>query len=63
MVLKSFDPATRKGASVEEFTNIPATENLVVELIPANPGVEPILNGLEILRTNAKEITGGVAER
>ncbi|MCB1278947.1 PQQ-binding-like beta-propeller repeat protein [Prosthecobacter sp.] len=63
VVLKSFDPATRKGAVVEEFTNIPATENLVVELIPASPDMEPLLNGLEILRTNAKEITGGVAER
>ncbi len=63
VVFKSFDPTTRKGAVVEEFANIPATENLVVELIPANPSVEPILNGLEILRTNAKEITGGVAER
>jgi hypothetical protein len=63
VVLKAFDPATRKGAIVEEFQNIPATENLTVELIPAKPGVEPILSGIEILRTNAKEITGGIAER
>lgn len=63
VVLKAFDPATRKGAIVEEFQNIPATENLAVELIPAKPGVEPILSGIEILRTNAKEITGGIAER
>lgn len=63
IVLKSFDPATRQGATVEQFDNIPATDNLVVELIPANPGVAPILNGLEILRTHAKEITGGVAGR
>jgi outer membrane protein assembly factor BamB len=61
VVLKAFDPATRKGAIVEEFTNIPATENLVVELIPSVG--EPILNGIEILKTNAKEITAGVAAR
>ncbi|WP_395747465.1 PQQ-binding-like beta-propeller repeat protein [Prosthecobacter sp.] len=62
-VLKAFDPATRKGAIVEQFENIPATDNLVVELIPASPDCAPILNGIEILRTNAKEITAGVAQR
>jgi outer membrane protein assembly factor BamB len=61
VVLKAFDPATRKGAIVEEFTNIPATDNLVVELIPS--AGEPVLNGIEILKTNAKEITAGVAAR
>lgn len=63
IVLKAFDPATRQGAIVETFENIPVTDNLVVELIPASPACAPILNGIEILRTNAKEITGGVAER
>ena len=61
VVLKAFDPATRQGAIVEEFTNIPATENLVVELIPS--AGEPVLNGIEILKTNAKEINAGVAAR
>jgi len=63
MVLKAFDPATRPGASVEEFANIPATENLTVELIPTEAGKVTTLSGLEILRTNAKEITSGVAQR
>ncbi|OYW31212.1 MAG: hypothetical protein B7Z47_01670, partial [Chthoniobacter sp. 12-60-6] len=62
-VLKAFDPATHKGALVEQFENIPVTKNLVVELIPASPTSDPILNGIEILRTNTKEITAGVAER
>ena len=63
VALKAFDPTTRKGASVEEFANIPATENLTVELIPTGPDKETALCGIEILRTNAKEITGGVAQR
>jgi hypothetical protein len=63
VVLKAFDPATRQGAVVEEFANIPATGVLTVELTPAEPGKETALCGLEILRTDAKEITGGVAQR
>ena len=63
VVLKAFDPATRKGAIVEQFENIPVTDNLVLELVPASPASAPILNGLEILRTNANEITAGVAQR
>jgi hypothetical protein len=63
LVLKAFDPATRKGAIVEQFENIPVTDNLVLELIPTSPASAPILNGIEILRTNAKEITAGVAQR
>jgi hypothetical protein len=59
--LKAFDPATRKGAAVEVFENVPASEFLTVEIIPVTG--EPILNGIEILKTNAKEITQGVATR
>lgn len=61
VVLKAFDPATRKGAAVEVFEKVPASELLTVELIPVVG--EPILNGIEILKTNAKEITQGVATR
>ena len=61
VVLKAFDPATRKGAAVEVFEKVPASEILAVELIPVKG--EPILNGIEILKTNAKEITQGVATR
>lgn len=63
VVLKAFDAATRPGAIVEEFLEVPATTNLVVELIPATPESEPVLCGIEILRTNAQEIKGGVAGR
>lgn len=63
VVLKAFDAATRPGAIVEEFANIPASKNLEVELIPANGTSEPVLCGIEILRTNAKVITAGVAGR
>ena len=61
VVLKAFDPATRKGAAVEVFEKVPASELLTVELIPSVG--EPILNGIEILKTDAKEITQGVATR
>lgn len=61
VVLKAYDPATRKGAAVEVFEKMPAGEVLTVELIPVKG--EPILNGIEILKTNAKEITQGVATR
>jgi outer membrane protein assembly factor BamB len=61
LVLKAFDPATRKGAAVEVFENVPASELLTVELIPVTG--EPILNGIELLKTGTKEITQGVAQR
>ncbi|MFO1482930.1 MAG: PQQ-binding-like beta-propeller repeat protein [Verrucomicrobiaceae bacterium] len=63
VVLKSFDPAARKGAAIEVFENVPATGTLSIELVPSAPNGEPIINGIEILRTNAKEITQGVAVR
>jgi hypothetical protein len=61
VVLKAFDPAARKGAAVEVFEKVPASELLTVELIPSVG--EPVLSGIEILKTNAKEITQGVATR
>ena len=61
VVLKAFDPATRKGAAVEVFENVPASELLTIELIPVTG--EPILNGIELLKTGTKEITQGVAQR
>lgn len=68
-VLKSFDLVAKCGgvktAHVEEFTNIPVTDKLLLELIPAqaNPdnAHQPVINGIEVLRTNSKEIIGGVA--
>jgi hypothetical protein len=52
---------------VEEFTNIAVTDKLLLELISAIPNPDnarqPVINGVEVLRTNAKEIIGGVAGR
>jgi len=61
VVLKAFDPATRKGAAVEVFEKVPASELLTVELIPS--AGEPVLSGIEVLKTDAKEIRQGVATR
>ena len=71
IVTKSFDLVANAGgtktAHVEGFDNIPVTKDLLLELIPAIPDPDtahqPILNGIEVLRTNAKEIIGGVAGR
>lgn len=68
-VAKSVDVVAKTGgvktAHVEEFTNIPVTGTLLLELNPATPNPDdahiPVINGIEVLRTNAKEITGGVA--
>ena len=70
-VLKAFDMVTSTGgnkkAHVAEFTNIPVTENLLVEMLPANTGADeahqPLLSGIEVLRTNAEEIRETVAGR
>ena len=70
-VLKSFDVVAKTGgvktAHVEEFTNIAVTDKLLLELLPsqANPEAanQPVINGIEILRTDAKPITGGVVAR
>jgi hypothetical protein len=70
-VLKSFDIVTSTGgtnkAHVAEFTNIPVTDNLVIEVTPANAEADddhqPLISGIEILRTNAEEIRETVAGR
>ena len=52
-------------AHVEEFQNIPVTGALLLELAPATPNPtaanQPVICGIEVLRTDAKEIKGGVA--
>lgn len=68
-MLKSFDLVAKCGgvktAHVEEFTNISVTDQLLIELIPAKPNPDPahqpLINGIEVLRTNAKEIIAGTA--
>ena len=70
-VLKSVDLVAKCGgvktAHVEEFSNITVKEKLLLELVPAMDNADnahqPVINGIEVLRTNAKEITGGVAAR
>ncbi len=54
-----------KHALVEEFTQIPVTENLRIDLSPTNPKNPhlPVLSGIEVLRTNATEIKDGVVGR
>ena len=57
----------RKKAHVAEFNDIPVTTSLVIELTPAQARADadhqPILSGIEVLRTNAKEIREQVAGR
>ncbi|HEY2572939.1 MAG TPA: PQQ-binding-like beta-propeller repeat protein [Verrucomicrobiaceae bacterium] len=70
-VLKDFDTVTSTGgarkAHVAQFTEIPVTTSLVIELIPvhahADAEHQPILSGVEVLRTNAKEIREQLAGR
>ena len=70
-MLKGFDIVASSGgtkkAHVAEFKDIHVTGNLVIEMIPAQAGAaadhQPLLNGVEILRTNAKEIKEQVAGR
>lgn len=70
-VLKEFDVAAKtKGvqtALIEEFENIPVTGKLRIEFsssqAKATAAQQPIISGIEVLRTNAKEITDGVARR
>ena len=67
-VAAGLDIAAKAGAAqtahVETFENIAVTDNLVLELVPAQAdGPLPVLNALEILRTGDKEITAGVARR
>ncbi|MEW6306907.1 MAG: PQQ-binding-like beta-propeller repeat protein [Verrucomicrobiota bacterium] len=68
-VTKDFDLVARAGgpqrAFMTEFHEIPVTDNLVLELIAARTDDtnQPLLSGIEILRTNAKEIRERVAVR
>ena len=71
VVMKGLDVTAKAGATqtalIEEFQNIPVTDVLRVQLTPATKGADvsaqPILSGIEVLRTNATEIKGGVAGR
>ncbi|MBI5775087.1 MAG: PQQ-binding-like beta-propeller repeat protein [Verrucomicrobia bacterium] len=70
-VKKGFDLVAQAGGAMKafmaEFHGIPVSENLVVELVPAQAGADaahqPLVSGIEVLRTNAKEITDRVATR
>ncbi len=69
LVEKAFDLSARAGGSkkalVLEFQEIPVTDHLVVELIPSLPDADgahlPLLSGIEVVRSNAGEITKTVA--
>jgi len=71
IVMKDFDTVVKAGgvkkAIMQEFHDIAVTDNLLLELVPAQPNPEdanqPVINGIEVLRTNAKEIKTGVATR
>lgn len=71
LVLKGFDPAAKAGgnkrAFTAEFRDIPVTENLLLEMSPAQPAADlahqPVLSAIEVVRTNAREITEHVATR
>jgi hypothetical protein len=68
-VAKDFDPVAKAGgasrALVAEFHKIPVTGDLVVELTgpDGDAAHQPVLCGIEVLRTDASEITAGVATR
>jgi len=70
-VLKGLDVAAKAGgaqkAIMEEFVRIPVTDHLRLDLVPSDPKAEasgqPVINGIEVLRTDAREIKGGVAGR
>jgi hypothetical protein len=70
-VLKNFDIVNAAGgtqkAHVAEFANIPVTDDLTIELEPSNENPDdrqqPLLSGIEVLRSNAEEIRETVAGR
>ena len=69
-VTKGFDPVAKAGgvkrAFMAEFRDIAVTDNLYLELLApagADAAHQPLLCGLEVLRSDAKEITAGVAAR
>ena len=71
IVMKDFDLVAKAGgarrAFVTELHDIPVTGNLVVELVTskadADASRQPLLSGIEVVRTNAKEIIKDVAAR
>jgi hypothetical protein len=70
-VLKRFDVATIAGgtkkAHMAEFKNVDVVDSLMIDLVPAeaaaNEEHQPIISGIEILRTNAEEIRETVSGR
>src|SRR5207247_5054491 len=70
-VTRGFDLVAQAGgvkrAFMTEFHDIPVSDNLVLELVSSRPNPDashqPILSGLEVVRSNAKEITDRVASR
>ena len=70
-VKQGFDQIAAAGgtqrATMIEFKDVAVTSNLLLELSTANAEADesrqPILSGIEILRTNAREITEQVAAR
>ncbi len=69
-VAKDFDPVAKAGgtsrAFIAEFRDVHVTANLALELLSrpdADAAHQPVLCGLEILRSDAKEITAGVTTR
>jgi hypothetical protein len=69
--MKSLDITAKTGgtqrALVEEFEKVAVTNKLLLQIVPAqsNPDAanQPVINGIEVLRTDSKEIKGGVAGR
>ncbi|MEO6751348.1 MAG: malectin domain-containing carbohydrate-binding protein, partial [Chthoniobacteraceae bacterium] len=69
-VAKDFDQVAKAGgtkrAFMAEFRDVHVSDNLALELLPradADSAHQPLLCGIEILRSDAKEITAGVAAR
>ena len=69
-VAKDFDPVVKAGdtkrAFMAEFRDVHVTANLALELLSrpdADAAHQSVLCGLEILRSDAKEITAGVTTR
>jgi hypothetical protein len=68
-VLKSFDPFVAAGAAqkanVSEFEHVSVTDKLVLDLVTSATTLDaaPIISGIEVLRTDAKEIREHVAGR
>lgn len=50
---------------MKDSKRISVTDKLLLELLPTQPNpdatTQPVISGIEVLRTDAKEIKGGVA--